>query len=249
MSHQHTHGPGESHSHSHGPQQPQPQQQPQQMVLPPADPALQAMIEADFRPVSLIVNTETPAVLCEAHKLDKCEECEQDYVNLNRLAKILASNPNLAAPPPANVVSRNLSQAVNNTKEEGNNFYKQKKHPLAIARYTMAASIAVQRPPWETNQLMREELSTIISNRSAAYCEAQDYISALADAETVIAVRRNWSKGHFRKAKALVGLGELEEAKEALQLGLAFEPNNAELSAFFSEIGKMSQDSTEKEES
>jgi len=91
----------------------------------------------------------------------------------------------------------------------------------------MAATIAVQRPPWETNQLMREELSTIISNRSAAYCEAQDYISALADAETVIAVRRNWSKGHFRKAKALVGLGELGEAKEALQLGLAFAPNNA----------------------
>jgi len=122
MSHQHTHGPGESHSHSHshGPQQPQPQQQPQQVALPPTDPALQAMIEADFRPVSLIVNAETPAVLCEAHKLDKCEECGQDYVHLNRLAKILASNPSLAAPPPANVVSRNLSQAVNNTKEEGN---------------------------------------------------------------------------------------------------------------------------------
>jgi translocation protein SEC72 len=97
---------------------------------------------------------------------------------------------------------------------------------MAIARYTMAASIAVQRPPWETNQLMREELSTIISNRSAAYAEAQDYISALADAEAVIAVRRNWSKGHFRKAKALVGLGEVQEAAEALQLGLAYEPNN-----------------------
>lgn len=101
------------------------------------------------------------------------------------------------------------------------------KHKEAIGRYTMAASIAVQRPPWESNQLMREELSHAVSNRSASYCESQDYISALADAETVISIRRNWSKGHFRKAKALVGLGALSEAVDALQVGLAFEPNNA----------------------
>ncbi|KAF5343008.1 hypothetical protein D9758_013691 [Tetrapyrgos nigripes] len=245
MSHSHTHAPGESHSHSHSHGPPQPQAQPQ-MMLPTPDPASQAIIEADFRPVSLIVAPEAYAVFCQDHKSEKCEICDQDYVGLNRLAKILATNPAIAAPPPPNVVSRNLSQAVNHTKEEGNTLYKQKKHPMAIARYTMAASIAVQRPPWETNQFMREELSTIISNRSAAYAESQDYISALADAETVIAVRRNWSKGHFRKAKALVGLGELQEAKEALQLGLAYEPTNAELSAFSAEVEKMIQNGDEK---
>ncbi|KIK62070.1 hypothetical protein GYMLUDRAFT_165447 [Collybiopsis luxurians FD-317 M1] len=197
------------------------------MVIPPPDPALQAVIEADFRPVSLTVAPDNVTLLCEPHKLEKCSSCDLDYVNLNRLAKILAANPNLKAPPPGNVVSKNLSQAVNNTKEEGNNFYKMHKHKEAIGRYTMAASIAVQRPPWESNQFMREELSTVVSNRSASFCEAQDYISALADAETVIAIRRNWSKGHFRKAKALVGLGALGEAVEALQVGLAFEPNNA----------------------
>ena len=74
---------------------------------------------------------------------------------------------------------------------------------------------------------MREELSAIISNRSAAYCESHDYISALADADTVIIIRRNWSKGHFRKAKALMGLNRPTEARDALQVGLAFEPNNA----------------------
>jgi translocation protein SEC72 len=74
---------------------------------------------------------------------------------------------------------------------------------------------------------MREELSTVISNRSAAFFEAGDYIGALVDAETVISLRRNWSKGHFRKAKALVGLLEFDDAKEALRLGLQFEPTNA----------------------
>lgn len=74
---------------------------------------------------------------------------------------------------------------------------------------------------------MREELSTVISNRSAAYYESHDYISALADAETVIQIRRNWSKGHFRKSKALLGLGKFKEAAEAVKVGLSFEPTNA----------------------
>ena len=99
-------------------------------------------------------------------------------------------------------------------------------HVQALQRYTMAASIAVQRPPWEAQQLMREELSMILSNRSAAFYEAGDFLSALVDAETVITLKRPWSKGHFRKARSLMKLNKYHEAKEAIQLGLSFEPNN-----------------------
>lgn len=74
---------------------------------------------------------------------------------------------------------------------------------------------------------MREELSTVISNRSAAYYESHDFIAALADAETVIQVRRNWSKGHFRKAKALLGMRKFKDAADAVKVGLSFEPTNA----------------------
>ncbi|KAJ3770663.1 hypothetical protein FB446DRAFT_143670 [Lentinula raphanica] len=239
MSHSHSHAPGESHSHSHGPAQPQPQ------AIPNPDPAFVAVIEADFRPVAVTLGPDNIALLCEPHKLEKCPTCNLDYVHLNRVSKILAQNPNLKAPPPGNIVSKNLSQAVNNTKEEGNALYKMHKHKEALGRYTMAASIAVQRPPWESNQLMREELSTVISNRSASYFESEDYISALADAETVIAIRRNWSKGHFRKARALVGLGVLNEAIDALQVGLAFEPNNAELGAYLEDIQGMLKEEAE----
>lgn len=104
--------------------------------------------------------------------------------------------------------------------------FKMGKHREALGRYSMAAHIATQRPPWESSQIMREELSTIISNRSAAYFEAGDFIGALIDAETVISLRRNWSKGHFRRAKALIGLQQFEEAQDALRLGLQFEPSN-----------------------
>jgi translocation protein SEC72 len=92
--------------------------------------------------------------------------------------------------------------------------------------YNMAAAVASQRLPWEPNSLMREELSTVLSNRSAAYAAAGDHVGSLVDADVVIQLKRQWSKGHFRKAKALMELGYLEEAKEAIQLGLSFEPTN-----------------------
>lgn len=98
---------------------------------------------------------------------------------------------------------------------------------MAIQRYTMAANIAIQRPPWESQGLMREELSTCLSNRSAAYFEAGDYLSALVDSEVVIQLRKPWSKGYFRKAKSLMKMGQLIDAKEAVEAGLAHEPENS----------------------
>lgn len=104
--------------------------------------------------------------------------------------------------------------------------FKVKKYELALQRYTMAASIAVQRPLWESNQVMREELATVLSNRSATFLEAGDFLSALVDAEHVINLKRQWTKGHFRKAKALIALHEYQEARDAVKVGLQFEPNN-----------------------
>lgn len=240
MSHSHTHAPGEEHSHSHSQPAPTPQ------MAPPPDPALQALIEQDFHPIPIALGApDNSQALCENHSLEKCTDCDVDFVNLNRLAKLLVANPNLMCPPPANVVSQKLTQVITTTKEEGNAsicclltvscinlilflqaFYRMGLHSQAISRYTMAASIAIQRPPWEAQQFMREELSTVLSNRSAAYCESGDYIGALVDAESVIQMRRNWSKGHFRRAKALLGLGNLDEAMDAVRFGLSFEPNN-----------------------
>jgi translocation protein SEC72 len=118
MSHGHTHGPGEDHSHSHGPPQGQGPQPPQQMVAPPPDPVMQAVIDASFRPVDLAV--QEAFVFCNAHKLEKCEECDVDYGSLNRLTRLLVQNPNLRCPPPAKVVNPQMGQVINNMKEEGN---------------------------------------------------------------------------------------------------------------------------------
>lgn len=104
--------------------------------------------------------------------------------------------------------------------------FKAKKYDLALQRYTMAASIAIHRPLWESNHVMREELATILSNRSVTFLEAGDPLSALVDAEHVITLKRQWSKGHFRKAKALIALQEYDEARDAITVGLQFDPKN-----------------------
>ncbi|KAH7885756.1 hypothetical protein F5I97DRAFT_1927634 [Phlebopus sp. FC_14] len=206
------------------------------------DPLMQARIDADFHPVDLAVGGPGHAfAFCGKHKVEKCDECKVDFTALNRISKILVTNPNLRCPPPPNVVQQKLSQAVTNTKDEGNNLYKVTKHREALAKYNLAASIAVQRPQWEGSAVLREELSTVISNRSAALFELGDYLGALVDAETVISIRRQWPKGHFRKAKALVGLGQLEEAQEAISLGLQFEPNNTELNGYMDDLKKLMQ--------
>jgi len=215
----------------------QPGAQPPMMMAPPPDAIIQAVIDSDFHPVNIKFGPpDNYVVLSGANSQEKDPENNLDFTSLNRLTKLLVTNPNIRCPPPPNVVSQKLSTAINNTKEEGNTLYKAKQYEKAIQRYTMAAHIAIQRPPWEMNAVMKEELSTILSNRSAAFLEAGDPLSALVDAETVIQLKRQWSKGHFRKAKALMTLEEYQEAKEAIDLGLQFEPKNAEMNGFLSEI-------------
>lgn len=212
------------------------------VLTPQIDPVMQARIEADFKPVDLAVGGPGNAfAFCQPHKAEKCDVCKVDFTALNRISKIFITNPNLRCPPPPNVLQQKLSQAVTNTKDEGNSLYKVNKHREALAKYNMAANIAVQRPPWESSALFREELSTVVSNRSAALFELGDYLGALVDAETVVSIRRNWPKGHFRKAKALVGLGRLPEAEQSVSLGLQFEPNNTELNSYKEELQKLMQ--------
>ncbi|THH15747.1 hypothetical protein EW146_g4781 [Bondarzewia mesenterica] len=207
--------------HQHPPQQ-------QQQVLPQPDPSMQAVIEAEFQPVDIELGPPNNAfALCKAHSLEKCAECDVDFVLLNRLSKFFSSNPALRCPPPAQVVNQTLSGVINGTKEEGNTFFRTRQPEKAAGRYTQAANYATQRAPWEAQGVMREELATVLSNRSAAYFEAGDYVAALTDADAVIQLKKPWSKGHFRKAKALVGLNRIKEAREAIQAGLQFEPQNA----------------------
>ena len=95
--------------------------QQQQQPPPRADPVMQAIIDADFKPVSLqFGEPENNTVLCKSHAREVCSECKVDFSALNGLTKSLINRPDLAFPPPPQVVHPGRSVAITKTKDEGN---------------------------------------------------------------------------------------------------------------------------------
>lgn len=166
----------------------------------------------------------------------------QELAALNTLIKALvATNDNPAPlppgipaqfktidyiPPPPQPIPNIRSNHIAKAKEDGNNFFRSGKFQDSIKLYSISAALSASRPVFESAQYSRDELSIALCNRSAAYAADGKWIEALVDADAVIQLKKQWTKGYFRKGKALAGLGRLEEAKEALLLGLEFEPAN-----------------------
>jgi len=65
--------------------------------------------------------------------------------------------------------------------------------------------------------------------RSLANYHQRKYLNALKDAESALQLRPEFAKGHRRKAKALIALGECEKARVAVQEGLGHVPNDEKL--------------------
>jgi len=210
------------------------------MMQPTPDPLLQAALDARFHSIPLkLVPPADSKSSTQVARADPDSKVDFSVLNLlgHQLATMLpASEP---VPPPINpatVMQNPRSQAVVKAKDEGNKLYGAGKYAQAIQMYTTAAEITMSRPPWEASNLIKDELAMVLSNRSAAHAITNDWISALIDADAVVQIKRPWSKGHFRKAKALQGLGKYDEAKVALSLGLSFEPANVEMRAFLAEL-------------
>ncbi|KAI7941389.1 hypothetical protein MJO29_013463 [Puccinia striiformis f. sp. tritici] len=162
---------------------------------------------------------------------------EETLATINDLSQYLVRAPFPHCPPPPQMVQNNPRSAqITALKEEGNAAFKANEFTKAIELYTIAAQAASTRPLFEPSVWIREELSVILCNRAAAYSSNKMWVEALCDAEVVIQLKRNWNKGHFRKAKALQGLGHIEEAKDAALLGLEFEPDNSDLQAAYEEL-------------
>lgn len=139
-------------------------------------------------------------------------------------------------PPPPNAVNPLRSEQVNKIKTLGNESFGKKQFVEAIKKYSQAIEIAASRPPWEPSALAADEMAILLCNRSAAFMGHGMWPEAYADAEATVELKKPWTKGHFRKAKALQGLGKLHEAKEAVERGMVYEPGNADLLGAMKEI-------------
>ncbi|GJJ70830.1 translocation protein SEC72 [Entomortierella parvispora] len=166
-------------------------------------------------------------VVCAQHKNEVCSECNQSFIEINDLTRHLHAT-NGQVPPPGAVLPLR-SQQIAKMREDGNTHFRAQRHEEAIVAYTNAINIAFDRPLWEPTGLAREELAVLLCNRAAAYIARKEWINAYVDAEGAIELKRPWSKGHFRLGKALFGMGRYQEGIEALQLGLMFDPQSAEI--------------------
>ncbi|EIW68708.1 hypothetical protein TREMEDRAFT_23695, partial [Tremella mesenterica DSM 1558] len=166
-------------------------------------------------------------VVCSEHRLSYCEKCDVDFNGLNYLHQFLKAAPADAVPPPPNVPPPpQRATVVKQLKEQGNTAFKSNNFGQAIQLYSKSADMALTRPPWEPSAIGKDEVVVALCNRSAAFAFAGAWLNALADAEAVVMIKRPWTKGHFRKARALVGLDRLEDARDALVDGLQFEPDD-----------------------
>ncbi|WVR04417.1 hypothetical protein IAU60_001419 [Kwoniella sp. DSM 27419] len=241
MSHPHP------HPHPHPPQG-MPMGGPPAQI--PVNPALQALLDSiphqdvPFALQSVPLPTPPGAppqtglvVVCPQHKNSACAECGVDFNGLNYMHQFLRTAPAEAIPPPPNVQPPpQRAEAIKAMKEQGNTAFKAQNFAVAIQQYSKSADMALSRPPWELAALSRDETAIALCNRSAAFAFVNAWANALSDAEAVVILKRPWTKGHFRKARALVGLERLEEARQALIDGMQYEPNDKELTTFLKEI-------------
>ncbi|KAK4055849.1 hypothetical protein OIO90_003104 [Microbotryomycetes sp. JL221] len=165
---------------------------------------------------------------------------QDDLTELNQLARVLlsASNPEVVFPPPPRPVPNDRSTKIAQAKEQGNKAFRAGQFQDAIKLYTISCELAASRPVFEASVYAQDELALSLSNRSAAYAGAGEWINALVDADAVIEIKKSWIKGYFRRGKALAGLGRLDEAREAYLLGLQFDPTAEDLIAAARDVNK-----------
>ncbi|XP_070692688.1 LON peptidase N-terminal domain and RING finger protein 3-like [Pempheris klunzingeri] len=97
-------------------------------------------------------------------------------------------------------------------RREGNGLYAEKKMEAALEKYDQAVLIA----PLD---------HILFSNRSQIHSSLKHYEKSLSDAEMACRLMPLWSKGHVRKAQALVLLGRTEEALREYLVSLSIEPD------------------------
>lgn len=140
-------------------------------------------------------------------------------------------------PPPPVPVNPKRSAAIAKLRTSGNDAYKKKQFGEAVRVYSLGIEMALGRPNWEPSGLVKDELYLLYANRSQAYMATGLWPEGLADAEVSIDCKRVGNpKAHWRKGKCLKEMGRLEEAREALELGLEFGGEDADLKSLYKEV-------------
>ncbi|KAJ1962792.1 hypothetical protein GGI12_002437 [Dipsacomyces acuminosporus] len=129
-----------------------------------------------------------------------------------------------------------MAQAIQKLKSDGNTMFRKANHFDASQKYTEAINVASQRPLWDSSQMIVEESAVLLSNRAACLLELDHPSEAYWDTEVVTRLRRNWSKGHFRMGRALMGLGRCQQAAQSFQIGCSLDPGAKEMKTALEDV-------------
>lgn len=157
---------------------------------------------------------------------------------LNKLHRSLLNleTPSGAPPPPVPVNPKRTAN-VTKLRDSGNAEYRKGKFADAIRFYTLGLQMAMQRPMWEPNALVREEVSGMLANRAQAHMALQNWAEGAVDAHA--SVEAKWvgnAKAWWRRGRCLVEMGRFDEAREWVGRGLEVEGEEAELVSLLKDI-------------
>jgi translocation protein SEC72 len=161
---------------------------------------------------------------------------QEELATLNTLHRSFLALESPVPPPPVPV---NPKRSANITKlrESGNAEFRKGKHQDAIKFYGLGLQMALTRPLWEPQGLVRDEVAGLYANRAQAHMAVQNWPEGLVDAEASVEAKKvGNAKAWWRKGRCLVEMGRLEEAKEWVGRGLEMEGNEADLVGLLKEI-------------
>ncbi|KAI1336349.1 TPR-like protein [Xylariaceae sp. FL0016] len=163
---------------------------------------------------------------------------QSELASLNGLHRaLLALETPSQVPPPPLPINPKRSANIAKLRDSGNDAHRKGKHADAVKFYSLGLQMALTRPPWEPQQLVRDECAALYANRAQAHMALQNWPEGAVDAEASVEAKRvGNAKAWWRRGKCLMEMGRLSEAREVVGKGLEMEGEEAELVALLKEI-------------
>ncbi|KAI1273853.1 tetratricopeptide repeat domain-containing protein [Xylaria sp. FL0933] len=163
---------------------------------------------------------------------------QAELAALNTLHRSLLSleTPNNVPPPPI-PVNPKRSANVTKLRDSGNAEQRKGRHAEAIKLYSLGLQMALGRPLWEPQGLVREEVASLYANRAQAHMSLLAWPEGAADAEASVEAKRvGNAKAWWRRGKCLMEMGRLHEARDWVRRGLELENNEVELASLLKDV-------------
>lgn len=163
-------------------------------------------------------------------------QTELALLNVLHRSIVGLDTPNSAPPPPVPVKPQR-SQQIAKLRESGNALFKKQNYADAVRMYSLGLEMALGRPQWEPQGLVREEVAGLYSNRAQAWMSQSEWSEGAVDAELSVEMKKvQNAKAWWRKGKCLIEMEMIEEAKEWVAEALTFEAGDPDLTTMMKDI-------------